>query len=51
MSTNNIRYNYVYLITNKINNKNYIGQHHGFLNDSYMGSGIRNAEGIPFWRR
>ena len=30
---------YIYLTTNLINNKKYIGQHYGELNDSYLGSG------------
>lgn len=30
---------YIYKITNTINNKMYIGQHLGNINDSYMGSG------------
>lgn len=30
---------YVYLTTNLVNGKKYIGQHHGELNDSYLGSG------------
>lgn len=30
---------YVYLTTNQINGKKYIGQHYGELNDSYLGSG------------
>ena len=31
---------YIYLTTNLINNKKYIGQHTGELNDSYLGSGV-----------
>lgn len=30
---------YIYITTNLINGKQYIGQHHGELNDSYLGSG------------
>ena len=34
------QYNYIYLITNKLNGKIYIGQHHSNkLNDKYFGSG------------
>lgn len=29
----------IYLTTNLINNKKYIGQHYGYLNDNYIGSG------------
>jgi len=39
MSTNNIRYYYIYLTTNNLNGKNYVGQHIGSLIDSYKGSG------------
>lgn len=44
MSNNNIRIFYIYLITNNINKKNYIGQRYCPLNktpetDKYMGSG------------
>lgn len=31
---------YIYLTTNLIDGKKYIGQHHGELNDSYLGSGV-----------
>lgn len=37
---------YIYLTTNKINGKKYIGQHHGELNDSYFGSGIVISKAI-----
>ena len=30
---------YIYLTTNLINNKKYIGQHYGKLDDNYIGSG------------
>lgn len=30
---------YIYLTTNHINGKRYIGKHYGELNDSYLGSG------------
>ena len=30
---------YIYLTTNLINNKKYIGKHYGELNDDYLGSG------------
>ena len=31
---------YIYQTTNLINNKKYIGKHHGQLNDNYLGSGL-----------
>ena len=31
---------YIYLTTNKINGKKYIGQHYGELDDKYLGSGV-----------
>lgn len=37
---------YVYLTTNLINNKKYIGQHYGELHDSYYGSGHIILEAI-----
>lgn len=30
---------YIYLTTNLINDKKYIGQHYGEINDTYIGSG------------
>ena len=34
-----MKHYYVYLTTNLVNNKQYIGQHYGELDDSYIGSG------------
>ena len=31
---------YIYLTTNLVNNKKYIGKHYGELNDEYIGSGL-----------
>lgn len=37
---------FVYLTTNKINNKKYVGKHYGFINDGYLGSGILFKEAV-----
>ena len=37
---------YIYLTTNLINNKKYIGMQHGELNDDYLGSGNSITEAI-----
>lgn len=37
---------YVYITTNLINNKKYIGQHSGEINDSYLGSGVHLLKAI-----
>ena len=34
-----MKYYYIYLTTNLINGKQYIGQHYGELDDPYLGSG------------
>ena len=34
-----MKYYFIYLTTNLINNKKYIGKHYGELNDDYLGSG------------
>jgi hypothetical protein len=31
---------YIYITTNLINGKQYIGKHYGLINDDYFGSGI-----------
>ena len=35
---------YIYLTTNLINNKKYIGMHHGELNDDYLREDVYNNE-------
>lgn len=37
---------YIYLTTNLINNKKYIGMHHGYIDDDYLGSGNIILEAI-----
>ena len=37
---------YIYITTNLINNKKYIGQHKGQINDSYLGSGTNILKAI-----
>lgn len=37
---------YIYLTTNLINNKKYIGQHTGAIDDNYLGSGIALIQAI-----
>ena len=37
---------YIYITTNLINDKKYIGQHYGELNDSYFGSGTLIKEAL-----
>lgn len=37
---------YIYLTTNKINGKQYLGQHKGEINNSYLGSGIYLSKAI-----
>lgn len=37
---------YIYLTTNLINGKKYIGQHTGQINDNYLGSGVTLVEAI-----
>lgn len=40
------KFYYIYLTTNLINNKKYIGKHLGLLNDEYLGSGILIRQAI-----
>lgn len=37
---------YIYMTTNLINGKKYIGQHKGKVNDSYLGSGTTITKAI-----
>ena len=37
---------FIYLTTNLINGKQYIGQHYGYANDAYLGSGVKLARAI-----
>ena len=45
-----MKYNYLYKITNMINNKIYIGIHYGELDDSYLGSGKLIKQAIKKYR-
>ncbi|HLO11539.1 MAG TPA: hypothetical protein VK190_04720 [Pseudoneobacillus sp.] len=44
-------YGYIYLTTNKVNGKKYIGQHKGEYDPSYIGSGIKLWEAIKKYGR
>lgn len=37
---------FIYLTTNLINGKQYIGQHYGYTNDAYLGSGVMLTRAI-----
>lgn len=37
---------FIYLTTNLINGKQYIGQHYGYENDNYLGSGVKLSRAI-----
>ena len=37
---------FIYLTTNLINGKQYIGQHYGYENDNYLGSGVKLTKAI-----
>ena len=37
---------YIYLATNLINGKKYIGQHNGSIKDNYLGSGVLLVKAI-----
>ena len=40
---------FIYLTTNLINNKQYIGMHYGFPNDTYLGSGSLILKAIKYY--
>ena len=48
---NNKYYGYIYLTTNLINNKIYIGQHKGKFNARYLGSGLHIKRSIKKYNR
>lgn len=37
---------FIYITTNLINNKKYIGMHYGFSDDNYLGSGSQFLKAI-----
>lgn len=37
---------FIYLTTNLVNGKQYIGQHYGYANDKYLGSGVKLTRAI-----
>lgn len=42
---------YIYLTTNLVNGKKYIGQHNGSINDGYLGSGVLLVKAIKKYGR
>lgn len=48
---NNNYYGYIYLTTNIINDKKYIGQHKGKFNSNYLGSGVYIRRAIKKYKK
>lgn len=42
---------YIYLTTNLINGKKYIGQHNGSIKDNYLGSGVLLVKAIEKYEK